>query len=87
MSRVREAGLLPGGVPFRSLVPAAPAPTPPARVVCRNPAAAHEEDKTKCAVELDAYKASCMRSWRKYFDGRRRAGKGQVDVATYHRKD
>ncbi|KAA0150085.1 hypothetical protein FNF27_04699 [Cafeteria roenbergensis] len=42
-----------------------------------------EEDKSKCTAPHEEYKAHCMKSWRKYFDSRRKAGKGQVDVGTY----
>ena len=46
-------------------------------------AAQFEEDKSKCTAPHEEYKAHCMKSWRKYFDSRRKAGKGQVDVGTY----
>jgi hypothetical protein len=49
-------------------------------------AGAHEENREPCAVELKAYNEVCPKSWRKYFDGRRRAGKAQVEVGVYEKR-
>ncbi len=40
-------------------------------------------DTSKCEREDKLYTAACMKSWRKYFDDRRRSRKPQIDVGTY----
>lgn len=41
------------------------------------------DDRTKCAAESEAYDKACMKSWRRYFDDRRKHGKAQLAVARF----